>query len=1289
MINKEKLAEILTDNAVASKTKKKYSKSDISDEMVKVYDTAMVTLLKKYPEFDVDSDDYNGKEDDEFIDILSKVAKVGGYELFEEDESEDEEEESEIEITNESLGNIYTKVLIEKPNIIAVLESIIGNHLNLTASTNEKMILKEGSGAILKNPINKFLVENDISIEDEEEEEASGSSAIPTQNDPDLGDGQPIKVKEGDEIESDDMDGVVIKKEDDDEDDYMLKCPQGVSGFSHKELCEFRNLKINGKPMKIVENQIFADETNSQENSSVDDNTNTPAADTTDVIIQDDSDIEIQPLDIENGDQVKIGDIEGVVYKVTTKGIEITTDNGSMKNIAMDSLNVNEECELNGRVVVIKEGVVYGMVKINEYAVSVAQQQLFGSALSVKRGDIKISDVPDDVRDEIKNIVDSMTEEEIKKIASTPHKDLPNRVGENRINEEKFSIVLVSKDHGNGKIDGTWVQDHVGTLDSAIKKAADTSKANGDKNDYAVVAQLGGGSPNYDTKINLKRLDEAENTLGIKKGDKVIQKDKEGIVIGINSRTALVDFGDERILDINFDKFSSTKTSGAFSVDESVIMNESLKGDIKKAFPKMKDDEFDSHESDLYVKWSPEVMKWIENNYEHGKSKSIVSTFISDTDKKKWIEINFANTNESIMNESLKGDIKKAFPKMTDKDFDSYKSDLYVKWSPEVMKWIESNYEHGKSKSIVSTFISDTDKSKWIEINFANTDESIMNESLKGDIKKAFPKMTDKDFDSYKSDLYVKWSPEVMKWIESNYEHGKSKSIVSTFISDTDKSKWIEINFANTNEGKDIEPIVGDKAIKNGKEGIIKSIKGDMAQVDFGDGDVYGIVLRRFSEKSKDGIYTITESKDNPYMIGKIELMDGGSYNTKKFGKVIFMGYDDAVEAEGKNYLIDNGSGVDSYSKKEVEKMFEGSSDKNYYYKVELLGSMPKYNKTIKVVTSDDTENAIRKAVDKLGYNDFKINSSTQLFDKAEYDKLPDVIKEAKITNEEKLKFSDIKKGDYLKRDGRSIELKVIEVTKNSVTLYNDVTHHSDTFVKLDGFELVKESKITGGVKEADGDNKSKKESIKKEIADLVTKRDKADKDGDDNKGQLIRQDIKNLRQYLEKISEGTTYKKKYTNIDSSLALRIQSQPTNIKGVSIEKLGRMYSVIKDDKEIATLADDTINTDLSIDSLKAIMGINESSNKTVTDSNGEEWEVRTQNRDGVTIKNTKGKTKTIGWDEYKTYDGAVLEEDEEEELDAEEVKPIPTFENFRKQNKTSKIGLTPIPTFEEYKRNKKK
>lgn len=55
---------------------------------------------------------------------------------------------------------------------------------------------------------------------------------------------------------------------------------------------------------------------------------------------------------------------------------------------------------------------------------SISQQQLFGIALSVKRGEKPRGDVSDNIL----ALVDRMSEEEIEKYAATPHDGLPHTV---------------------------------------------------------------------------------------------------------------------------------------------------------------------------------------------------------------------------------------------------------------------------------------------------------------------------------------------------------------------------------------------------------------------------------------------------------------------------------------------------------------------------------------------------------------------------------------------------------------------------------------------------------------------------------------------------------------------------------------------------------------------------------------------------------------------------------------------------------------------------------------------
>ncbi|WP_271078582.1 DUF3008 family protein [Aurantiacibacter sp. MUD61] len=56
-------------------------------------------------------------------------------------------------------------------------------------------------------------------------------------------------------------------------------------------------------------------------------------------------------------------------------------------------------------------------------AYSEAQQKAAGAALSAKRGDTKVSDL----QGASKDMYDSMSEEELEKMASTDHDDLPEK----------------------------------------------------------------------------------------------------------------------------------------------------------------------------------------------------------------------------------------------------------------------------------------------------------------------------------------------------------------------------------------------------------------------------------------------------------------------------------------------------------------------------------------------------------------------------------------------------------------------------------------------------------------------------------------------------------------------------------------------------------------------------------------------------------------------------------------------------------------------------------------------
>lgn len=63
----------------------------------------------------------------------------------------------------------------------------------------------------------------------------------------------------------------------------------------------------------------------------------------------------------------------------------------------------------------------------------------------------------------------------------------------------------------------------------------------------------------------------------------------------------------------------------------------SIKRRIAERFP---DAQFGKHESDLYVKQTPEIMEFLKNEYEYFCN---IESFVSQIDGKRWIDIPFAN----------------------------------------------------------------------------------------------------------------------------------------------------------------------------------------------------------------------------------------------------------------------------------------------------------------------------------------------------------------------------------------------------------------------------------------------------------------------------------------------------------------------------------------------------------------------------------------------------------------------------------------------------------------------
>lgn len=74
-----------------------------------------------------------------------------------------------------------------------------------------------------------------------------------------------------------------------------------------------------------------------------------------------------------------------------------------------------------------------------------------------------------------------------------------------------YSLINVYKEENN-LVDGSWLQDHIGTLESAINRAIEIEKVNSNKIDIAVVDQIYSATPILTTHYNMKRLDTSRRT---------------------------------------------------------------------------------------------------------------------------------------------------------------------------------------------------------------------------------------------------------------------------------------------------------------------------------------------------------------------------------------------------------------------------------------------------------------------------------------------------------------------------------------------------------------------------------------------------------------------------------------------------------------------------------------------------------------------------------------------------------------------------------------------------------
>jgi len=78
--DKQETIKYLNANSVADQ---ELTADDVTDEVVDMFNDLLGKFIEKHPEFDLDSDDYNGEVDDKFMDeVIGKIGKKIGVGLL-------------------------------------------------------------------------------------------------------------------------------------------------------------------------------------------------------------------------------------------------------------------------------------------------------------------------------------------------------------------------------------------------------------------------------------------------------------------------------------------------------------------------------------------------------------------------------------------------------------------------------------------------------------------------------------------------------------------------------------------------------------------------------------------------------------------------------------------------------------------------------------------------------------------------------------------------------------------------------------------------------------------------------------------------------------------------------------------------------------------------------------------------------------------------------------------------------------------------------------------------------
>ena len=169
-------------------------------------------------------------------------------------------------------------------------------------------------------------------------------------------------------------------------------------------------------------------------------------------------------------------------------------------------------------------------------SVSKAQQQLMGMAYALKKGEMK----PSEASQEVKDLADSMTLDQLKDFASTKHKGLPNHVEESGLTGFLSAGPLARYSTYPANISASWNATLRDRKDPLIQSFLDFINKNDKETNEAVAAMVPPGVAQTANTPGMGNVSPpAHGNVG--SGDKFGEEDDED---DINMRIGIMSFDD-------------------------------------------------------------------------------------------------------------------------------------------------------------------------------------------------------------------------------------------------------------------------------------------------------------------------------------------------------------------------------------------------------------------------------------------------------------------------------------------------------------------------------------------------------------------------------------------------------------------------------------------------------------------------------------------------------------------------------------------------------------------------